>query len=214
MSKGRDRKPGLSRRTFLQHAVAGAGATAAAAVGATAIAAEADVRGAGGSGFPPEFAAGARRDAPGARLSDDRRAGLRARLQGRRRRRALLLSRQLHRHPRDRRDRHSRPTAAATRARWRTRPTPSSAVTGEIAVCSGTEGPGFTDMICAIACANAARTPLLVAREQHVDVPGRHRSRHSARLPAADDRRAEEVREAADQPAGGCTSTPATRSAS
>src|SRR4029450_6603416 len=34
--------------------------------------------------------------------------------------------------------------------------------TGEIAVCSGTEGPGFTDMICAIACANAARTPLLV----------------------------------------------------
>jgi thiamine pyrophosphate-dependent acetolactate synthase large subunit-like protein len=35
-------------------------------------------------------------------------------------------------------------------------------VTGEIAVTSGTEGPGFTDMICAIACANAARTPLLV----------------------------------------------------
>ena len=35
-------------------------------------------------------------------------------------------------------------------------------VTGEIAVASGTEGPGFTDMICAIACANAARTPLLV----------------------------------------------------
>ena len=35
-------------------------------------------------------------------------------------------------------------------------------ITGEIAVCSGTEGPGFTDMICAIACANAARTPLLV----------------------------------------------------
>jgi thiamine pyrophosphate-dependent acetolactate synthase large subunit-like protein len=35
-------------------------------------------------------------------------------------------------------------------------------ITGEIAVCSGTEGPGFTDMICAVACANAARTPLLV----------------------------------------------------
>ncbi len=34
--------------------------------------------------------------------------------------------------------------------------------TGELAVASGTEGPGFTDMICAIACANAARTPLLV----------------------------------------------------
>ena len=35
-------------------------------------------------------------------------------------------------------------------------------VTGAVAIASGTEGPGFTDMICAIACANAARTPLLV----------------------------------------------------
>jgi acetolactate synthase I/II/III large subunit len=35
-------------------------------------------------------------------------------------------------------------------------------VTGEIAAASGTEGPGFTDMICAIAAANAARSPLLV----------------------------------------------------
>jgi thiamine pyrophosphate-dependent acetolactate synthase large subunit-like protein len=35
-------------------------------------------------------------------------------------------------------------------------------VTGEVAMASGTEGPGFTDMICGIACANAARTPLLV----------------------------------------------------
>ncbi|MGE0703192.1 MAG: thiamine pyrophosphate-binding protein [Vicinamibacterales bacterium] len=35
-------------------------------------------------------------------------------------------------------------------------------ITGELAIASGTEGPGFTDMICAIACANAARTPLLV----------------------------------------------------
>jgi acetolactate synthase I/II/III large subunit len=35
-------------------------------------------------------------------------------------------------------------------------------VTGELAVASGTEGPGFTDMICGIACANAARTPLLI----------------------------------------------------
>ncbi len=35
-------------------------------------------------------------------------------------------------------------------------------VTGEIAAASGTEGPGFTDMICAVAVANAARTPLLV----------------------------------------------------
>lgn len=35
-------------------------------------------------------------------------------------------------------------------------------ITGEVAATSGTEGPGFTDMICAIAGANAARTPLLV----------------------------------------------------
>ncbi len=35
-------------------------------------------------------------------------------------------------------------------------------VTGEIAACSGTEGPGFTHMIMNIGSANAARTPLLV----------------------------------------------------
>ena len=35
-------------------------------------------------------------------------------------------------------------------------------VTGEIAACSGTEGPGFTHMIMNIGAANAARTPLLV----------------------------------------------------
>ena len=35
-------------------------------------------------------------------------------------------------------------------------------VTGEIAATSGTEGPGFTNMIMAIGAANAARTPLLV----------------------------------------------------
>ena len=74
-------------------------------------------------------------------------------------------------------------------------------VTGEIAVGSGTEGPGFTDMICAIACANAARTPLLVVASNMSIGAGRHRSRHPARLSAADDRRAEEVREAADHPA-------------
>jgi thiamine pyrophosphate-dependent acetolactate synthase large subunit-like protein len=35
-------------------------------------------------------------------------------------------------------------------------------VTGEIAAASGTEGPGLTNMICAIASANAARSPVLV----------------------------------------------------
>ena len=63
------------------------------------------------------------------------------------------------------------------------------------------KGPGFTDMICAIACANAARTPLLVVASNMSIGAGRHRGRHSARLPAADHRRAEEVRQAADHPA-------------
>ncbi len=35
-------------------------------------------------------------------------------------------------------------------------------VTGEVAAASGTEGPGFTNMICAIAAANSSHTPLLV----------------------------------------------------
>ena len=35
-------------------------------------------------------------------------------------------------------------------------------VTGEIVATSGTEGPGFTDMICGIAAANSARSPILV----------------------------------------------------
>ncbi|MGH9800114.1 MAG: thiamine pyrophosphate-binding protein, partial [Blastocatellia bacterium] len=35
-------------------------------------------------------------------------------------------------------------------------------VTGEVAAASGTEGPGFPDMINAIAAANAARSPVLV----------------------------------------------------
>ena len=37
-----------------------------------------------------------------------------------------------------------------------------SRVTGEVAATSGTEGPGFTDMICGVAAANAARSPILV----------------------------------------------------
>ena len=35
-------------------------------------------------------------------------------------------------------------------------------ITGEVAAASGTEGPGFTNMINAIAAANAARSPVLV----------------------------------------------------
>ncbi|HVY88467.1 MAG TPA: thiamine pyrophosphate-binding protein [Hyphomonadaceae bacterium] len=37
-----------------------------------------------------------------------------------------------------------------------------SRATGEVVACSGTEGPGFTNMIAAISAAHCARTPLLV----------------------------------------------------
>jgi thiamine pyrophosphate-dependent acetolactate synthase large subunit-like protein len=37
-----------------------------------------------------------------------------------------------------------------------------SRITGEVAATSGTEGPGFANMICAVAAANAARSPVLV----------------------------------------------------
>ncbi|MBZ5611826.1 MAG: thiamine pyrophosphate-binding protein [Acidobacteriia bacterium] len=37
-----------------------------------------------------------------------------------------------------------------------------SRVTGEVTACSGTEGPGFTNMIMNVAAAHSARTPLLV----------------------------------------------------
>ena len=168
MSKGRDRKPGVSRRTFLQQAVAGAGATAAAATRRerrpprrsrrrTPRAAVAAIR------IPAEFAAGASAAPPvpfdfpmtGAQVFARacKEEGVAAlfccpgnyavvhaiavdRHPGLRRPpRRIDGARRRRVHPRHRRDRRRR---------------------------SGTEGPGFTDMICAIACANAARTPLLV----------------------------------------------------
>ena len=48
-------------------------------------------------------------------------------------------------------------------------PTRSSAVTGEIAVCSGTEGPGFTDMISAIACGERRAHAAARHCQQHGD---------------------------------------------
>ena len=49
-----------------------------------------------------------------------------------------------------------------------------SRVTGEVAACSGTEGPGFTNMIMTIAGAAAARTPLLVLAS-NVQISGEDR---------------------------------------
>jgi thiamine pyrophosphate-dependent acetolactate synthase large subunit-like protein len=160
MSKGRDRKPGLSRRTFLQHAVAGAGATAAAAVGAGAIAAEADVA-VPAIRIPPEFAAARGAALPtldfpmtGAQVFARacREEGVAALFccPGNYAVTHAIASTGIPAFG----GRHEGSMAHAADAFIRS--------TGELAVCSGTEGPGFTDMICAIACANAARTPLLV----------------------------------------------------
>jgi len=160
MSKGRDRKPGLSRRTFLQHAVAGAGATAAAAVGADAIAAEADVA-VPAIRIPPEFAAARRAALPTldfpmtgaqvfARACKEEGVAALFCCPGNYAVTHAIASTGIPAFG----GRHEGSMAHAADAFIRS--------TGELAVCSGTEGPGFTDMICAIACANAARTPLLV----------------------------------------------------
>jgi thiamine pyrophosphate-dependent acetolactate synthase large subunit-like protein len=52
-----------------------------------------------------------------------------------------------------------------------------SRVTGEVVAASGTEGPGFTQMIMAIAGANAARTPLLVLAS-NMTIAGEDREAH------------------------------------
>ncbi len=163
MSKGRGRKPGVSRRTFLQHAVAGAGATAAAAVGANAMTptAAAEPAAVPGIRIPPEFAA-----AHGATLPtlDFPLTGAQVFARACRDEGVAALFCCPGNYPVIHAiastgipafgGRHEGSMAHAADAFIRS--------TGELAVCSGTEGPGFTDMICAIACANAARTPLLV----------------------------------------------------
>jgi thiamine pyrophosphate-dependent acetolactate synthase large subunit-like protein len=156
MSKGQGRQPGVSRRTFLQHAVTGAGATAAAAVGAAAADTPAPaIR------IPSEFAAARGATLPtlefpmtGAQVFARacREEGVAAMFTcpGNYPVIHAIASTGIPAYG----GRHEGSMAHAADAFIRS--------TGEIAVCSGTEGPGFTDMICAIACANAARTPLLV----------------------------------------------------
>ena len=160
MSKGQGRQPGVSRRTFLQHAVTGAGATAAAAVGATAVAAEADVA-TPAIRIPAEFAAARTATLPAidfpmtgaqvfARACKEEGVAALFTCPGNYPVIHAIASTGIPAYG----GRHEGSMAHAADAFIRS--------TGEIAVCSGTEGPGFTDMICAIACANAARTPLLV----------------------------------------------------
>jgi thiamine pyrophosphate-dependent acetolactate synthase large subunit-like protein len=157
--------PDVSRRRFLQKAVTGAGATAAAALGAAAAGAELAEQGPAGPvapiRVPAEFAAAASAtpralDFPmtGAQVfaracKDEGVAALFA-CPGNYAVVHALASAGIPAFG----GRHEGSMAHAADAFIR--------VTGEIAVTSGTEGPGFTDMICAIACANAARTPLLV----------------------------------------------------
>ena len=167
MTKRADRKPDVSRRTFLQKAVTGAGATAAVAL--TGRGAEASAQTAAQLAastvapirVPAEFAAATaadpiRFDFPmtGAQVfaracKEEGVAALFA-CPGNYPVVHALASAGIPAFG----GRHEGSMAHAADAFIR--------VTGEIAIASGTEGPGFTDMICAIACANAARTPLLI----------------------------------------------------
>ncbi len=169
MHKSRDRNAWVSRRSFLRKAVAGAGATAAAAVGAPSsigasprAQAAADAEGTvPGIRIPPEFEAAKHAVLPtfefplsGAQIFAQacKEEGVAALFccPGNYNVIHAIASTGIPAFG----GRHEGSMAHAADAFIR--------VTGELAVCSGTEGPGFTDMICAIACANAARTPLLV----------------------------------------------------
>jgi thiamine pyrophosphate-dependent acetolactate synthase large subunit-like protein len=164
MSSTRQRAASLSRRKFLQRTVAGAGATAA--LGATGVGKAVAQSGAAESAgpairIPPEFAAAA--TAPAERLEFPltgaqvfaracREEGVAALFTcpGNYAVIHALAGAGIPAYG----GRHEGSMAHAADAFIR--------ITGELAVASGTEGPGFTDMICAIAAAHAARTPLLV----------------------------------------------------
>jgi thiamine pyrophosphate-dependent acetolactate synthase large subunit-like protein len=162
----RDSAAGVTRRRFLHRAVAGAGATAAAAIGANSIASASTTDAvtpsdAAAIRIPPEFAAAKAAPLPKVDFPMNG-AQLFARACKEEGVAALFCC------PGNYGvihaiaatgipafgGRHEGSMAHAADAFIR--------ITGELAVCSGTEGPGFTDMICAIAGANAARTPLLV----------------------------------------------------
>ncbi len=201
------RKPNQSRRSFLRKAVAGAGATAAAVV--TPRRAEAAVQQGSQNATAVDGGADSRagrirsrqgRAAGHVRVSDDRRAGVRARVQGRRRGGAVCVSRQLSGDPRAGRCRHTRLRRASRRIDGprRRRVHPRDRRDRRVVRHRGS-GLHRHDLRHCL----RQRRPHAAARrrEQHVDRDGRHRGRHSARLSAADDGRAEEVRQAVDHPA-------------
>jgi thiamine pyrophosphate-dependent acetolactate synthase large subunit-like protein len=157
MAGSKDETSGLSRRNFLRKTVSGAGATAAVAVaGRSAFAAEAP-----SIVIPPEFAAAAKATPKPlefpmsgaevfARACKEEGVAALFCCPGNYTVVHALASAGIPTYS----GRHEGSMAHAADAFIRS--------SGEVAVCSGTEGPGFTDMICAIACANAARTPMLV----------------------------------------------------
>ena len=161
MIKRDTRQSGVSRRAFLRQAASGAGATAAAAVGATTVAAAVADTAVPAIRIPAEFAAARTAALPAidfpmtgaqvfARACKDEGVAALFTCPGNYPVIHAIASTGIPAYG----GRHEGSMAHAADAFIRS--------TGEIAVCSGTEGPGFTDMICAIACANAARTPLLV----------------------------------------------------
>jgi thiamine pyrophosphate-dependent acetolactate synthase large subunit-like protein len=161
MIKRDTRQSGVSRRAFLRQAASGAGATAAAAVGATAVTAAVADTAVPAIRIPPEFAAARSAALPAldfpmtgaqvfARACKEEGVAALFTCPGNYPVIHAIASTGIPAYG----GRHEGSMAHAADAFIRS--------TGEIAVCSGTEGPGFTDMICAIACANAARTPLLV----------------------------------------------------
>jgi thiamine pyrophosphate-dependent acetolactate synthase large subunit-like protein len=156
MSRPNDNAPGMSRRNFLRKSVSGAGATAAVVVaGQAAHAADPAVT------IPPEFAA-ASSTAPRRLEFPMTGAEVFARACKEEGVAALFCC------PGNYNVVHALAATGVPSYGGRHEGSMAHAadafirVTGEIAISSGTEGPGFTDMICAIACANAARTPMLV----------------------------------------------------
>jgi thiamine pyrophosphate-dependent acetolactate synthase large subunit-like protein len=156
-----DGKSPVSRRDFLQRAATGAGATVAAAVGAGAVTAAQGQSASPPIRIPPEFASGA---ATPAKQLDFPMSGAQVFARACKEEGVAALFCCPGNYPVVHAiaatgiptygGRHEGSMAHAADAFGR--------ITGEVAACSGTEGPGFTDMICAIAAANASRTPLLV----------------------------------------------------
>jgi thiamine pyrophosphate-dependent acetolactate synthase large subunit-like protein len=159
MKNSEGRMAAVGRRDFLRSAMTGAGATVAAAVGSGAPGRAAPDESSASIRVPPEFAATAparRPDFPMtgaeifARACQDEGMAALFTCPGNYPVIHAIAAAGIPSYG----GRHEGSMAHAADAFTR--------ITGEVAACSGTEGPGFTDMICAIAAANAARTPLLV----------------------------------------------------